>query len=195
MPSVACIVEGHGDSLSIPVILRRVAEREGIFDLRVVGPYRIPRYTIVRTGELERAVERAARSLGGAGGILVVLDADDDLPCQLGPSLARRAAAARSDVDTSVVIANREKEAWYVAAIESLRGRRGIRDDAGAPADPESIRGAKQWLASLMGRSYSEITDQPALSSVFDLDLAARRAPSFDRFMRDAKRLLQMRTS
>jgi hypothetical protein len=80
VPSVACIVEGHGDRLSIPIILRRVAEREGVFNLRVVGPFRVPRYTLLRQGELERVVERAARSLGGEGGILIVVDADDDLP-------------------------------------------------------------------------------------------------------------------
>jgi hypothetical protein len=191
---VACIVEGHGDGLSVPIILRRVAEREGIFDLRVVGPFRIPRYTIVRPGELERAIERAARGLGGVGGILIVLDADDDLPCQLGPSLASRAAAARRDVTTCVVIANREKEAWYLAAIDSLRGRRGIPDQTAAPVDPEGIRGAKAWLARVMERSYSEVTDQPALSGVFDLELARQKAPSFDKFLRDAKRLLALPT-
>ena len=187
---MACIVEGHGDGLSVPIILRRLAEGEGIFDLRVVGPFRIPRYAIVRAGELERAVERAARGLGGEGGILILLDADDDLPCQLGPSLASRAAAARRDVNTCVVIANREKEAWFLAAIESLRGRRGIPDQAAAPIDPEGVRGAKAWLAGMMGRSYSEVTDQPALSAVFDLDLARQRAASFDKFVRDVRRLL-----
>lgn len=124
------------------------------------------------------------------GGILVVLDADDDLPCQLGPSLARRADAARRDVNTCVVIANREKEAWYLAAIESLRGSRGIPADTALPQDPEAVRGAKGWLAEAMGRSYSEVTDQPALSQLFDLELARQRAPSFEKFYRCAKRLL-----
>jgi hypothetical protein len=156
MPSVACIVEGQGDWISIPIILRRIAEREGVFDLRIVGPYRVQRYAIVRPGELERAVERAARSVGGQGGILTVLDADDDLPCELGPSLASRAAAARRDVRTAVVIANREKEAWYIAAVTSLRGERGIREDAAPPLDPEAIRGAKGWLARTMGPELRE---------------------------------------
>jgi hypothetical protein len=144
----------------------------------------------VRTGELERAVERAARSLGGGGGVLIVVDADDDLPCQLGPSLTRRAVAVRADLKSSVVIANREKEAWYVAAIESLRGKRGIPENAEPPPDAEAIRGAKAWLARLMDRPYSEVTDQPALSSLFDFELAQGRAPSFQRFWREVRRLL-----
>jgi len=190
MASVACIVEGQGDRISIPIILRRIAEREGVLDLRIVGPFRIQRYAIVRPGELERAVERAARSLGGQGGILLVLDADDDLPCELGPALARRAAAARADLRTAVVIANREKEAWYVAAVDSLRGQRGIPPDAAPPPDAEAIRGAKGWLGQSMGRAYSEVTDQPALSALFDLDLARERAPSFEKLWREARRLL-----
>ena len=190
MPSVACIVEGQGDVISIPIVLRRIAEREGVFDLRIVGPFRVQRYAIVRPGELERAVERAARSVAGQGGILLVLDADDDLPCELGPSLASRAAAARGDVRTAIVIANREKEAWYVAAVASLRGERGISEDAAPPQDAEAIRGAKGWLARAMGRPYSELTDQPALSARFDLDLARERAPSFEKLWREARRLL-----
>lgn len=50
MPSVACIVEGQGDGVSISIILRRVAEREGVFDLRVVGPFRVPRHTLGENG-------------------------------------------------------------------------------------------------------------------------------------------------
>ncbi len=189
MPNLACIVEGQGDAASIPVIVRRIAATEGIHDIRM-PVFRVRRQAIVRPGELERAVERAARSLGGQGGVLVVLDADDDLPCQLGPSLAKRAAAARSDVLTAVVVATREKEAWYLAAIESLRGQRGIPDDAQAPADPEGIRGAKGWIARIMGRSYSEVADQPALGARFDLDSARTSAPSFDKFWRELCKLL-----
>jgi hypothetical protein len=190
MASLACIVEGHGDVASIPLIVRRIAAAEGAHDLRL-RVYRVRRQAIVRPGELERAVERAARSLGGEGAILVVLDADDDLACELGPSLATRAQRARGDVRTAVVIANREKEAWYLAAIESLRGRRGIPLDAGRPPNPEAIRGAKGWLARAMGRPYSEVADQPALADLFDLSLAREASPSFDKLCRELRSLLR----
>lgn len=173
MPSLACPVEGQGDVASLPVIVRRIAEAQGVFDLRT-SLYRMQRYAIVRPGELERAIERAARSSERPRGILVLLDADDDLPCVLGPTLTARARAARPDVPSRVVLANREKEAWYLAAAESLRGRRGLPDDLTAPPDPEAIRGAK-------GRPYSEVADQPALGAVFDLELARQRARSFAR--------------
>ncbi len=190
MRRIACIVEGQGDVISIPIILRRIAAHEEVFDLEIVGTYRIPRYSLVRPGELERAVERAARTLGGAGGILVVIDADDDVACVLGPALAARAKAARQDVPSRVVIANREKEAWFLAAVESLRDKRGIESNANSPENPEAIRGAKGRMAELMGGPYSEVADEPAFSAVFDLEMARARAHSFDKFWRSATELI-----
>jgi len=99
---IACIVEGHGDARSIPTIVRRIAYAEGCFQLHAAGPYRVPKSRLVRPGELERAVERASRALEGAGAVLVVVDADDDLPCQLGPSLTARARSARPDMSNTL---------------------------------------------------------------------------------------------
>lgn len=190
MPRIACIVEGHGDAISIPIILRRIAASRGIFDLTIAGPFRHHRQAVVRAGELERAVERAARSLSGSGGILIVLDADTDASCRLGPELRERARVARPDVPSRVVLATREKEAWYLASLESLRGRRGVPVDAACHAAPEGVRGAKESLAAVMGRPYSEVTDQAAFASLFDLDLARRNAPSFDKLLRDSVELM-----
>lgn len=187
----ACVVEGHGDALSVPDILRRLVRHLGHREPQLVGPFRVPKSTLVRQGELERVVERAARRLGGRGSIVVVLDADDDLPCLLGPALAARAAAARPDVATCVVVANREKEAWYLAALASLRGHRGVPPDAVAPENPEAIRDAKGALRRLTGRPYSETTDQAAFGRLFDLDEARRGARSFDHFYRGVSALAQ----
>jgi hypothetical protein len=60
-----------------------------------------------------------------------------------------------------------------------------------APVDPESIRGAKEWLTQWMigTRSYSPTLDQPTLARQFDL-VMAQRADSFDKFHRETARLL-----
>jgi hypothetical protein len=113
---IACIVEGKGDALSVPILVRRIGAGLGRHDLEVAGPFRVPRSTLVRQGELERAVERAARAPGQDRAVLVLIDADDDLPCQFGPALQRRASDARPDMPVAVVLANREKEAWFIAA-------------------------------------------------------------------------------
>ena len=68
-------------------------------------------------------------------------------------------------------MAYREYEAWFLASIESLRGQRGIRQDAQSHPAPEEPRGAKGQLEARLeqGRSYSETADQAALSATFDL--------------------------
>lgn len=189
MPRLACIVEGQGDVVSIPIIVRRIAHVLGVYDLEL-QTYRVHRQAIVRTGELERAVDRAARSLEGEGAVLVVLDADDDACCALGPALTERAQEARPDIPSRVVLANREKEAWYLAAAESLRHRRGLPADLIAPVDPEAVRGAKEWLARAAGRPYSAVADEPAFAALFEMEAARERSPSFDRFWRCVGELL-----
>lgn len=91
-----------------------------------------------------------------------------------------------------VVLAKVEYEAWFLAAAESIAGRRGISQEAKAPSEPESISDPKRWLCDRtpQGRSYRETLDHPALTAVFDLE-AARTAPSFDRMWCDVVSLLQ----
>jgi hypothetical protein len=94
-------------------------------------------------------------------------------------------------MEISLVLANREYEAWFIAAAESLRGRRGLAADLTGNPDPEGIRGAKEWLSDRMPRNrpFNPIIDQPALTSVFDMQ-AARRVDSFDKCHREIVRLL-----
>jgi hypothetical protein len=63
---VGCIVEGHGDREAVPVLIRRIAERlDPALVVHVASPIRTSRYKLVKSGELERAVELAARRVGG----------------------------------------------------------------------------------------------------------------------------------
>ncbi|MCS6951856.1 MAG: DUF4276 family protein [Bryobacterales bacterium] len=190
--TIAAIVEGHGEVTALPALLHRVARVVAPrVRLDVPPPIRIPRQKLIRReNELERAVELAGRIVGGRGGILVLLDADDDCPAQLGPALLERAQRVRGDTPIAVVVAKREFEAWFLAAADSLRERGLLKSDAPQPTDPESVRGAKEWLGRhLIGECYSEAVDQLRLAREFDVD-AARRCDSFDKFWREAARLL-----
>ena len=160
--------------------------------VEVRPPIRVKRHRIIKAGELERTIEFAARLAGTGGRILVLLDADDDCPAELGPSLLERARHARSDRSIRVVLAKAEFEAWFLASALSLAGHRGLPLDLEAPADAESVRDAKGWLSRSMlaGHSYRAVLDQPALAVVMDLALA-RQAPSFDKFWRDVEALLR----
>jgi hypothetical protein len=189
---VGLIVEGHGEERSAPILLRRVLQAlDASLHPDVLPAYRLSRGKLVKKEEFERTIELMARKVGTEGRILVLLDADDDLPCVLGPRLLEWAKSYRPDRDTSVVVAKHEYEAWFLAAAASLRGKRGLPADLDPPAAPEGVRDAKGWLHHRMPDGYSETLDQPALTSVFDLNVA-RRADSFDKFFREVGRLFSL---
>jgi hypothetical protein len=174
-----CIVEGHGDVAALPILLRRIEP-----GLRLVEPpWRLHRSKVARPGELERVVERGARRLPPDGLILAVFDADDDLPCVMGPALLARIRAARSDRTARVVLACREFESWFIAAAESLPD---LRRPVAAPASgAESLRGAKEWISRQLGRGYVERLDQPVFAAAMDLELARQGSASFRKLLRD----------
>ena len=186
---VGLIVEGHGEERAVPLLVRRVLQDlDPSLHPDVLPAYRVSRGKLVKQDEFVRAIELIARKVGNDGRILVLLDADDDLPCKLGPKLLEWARSHRPDRTISIVVAKHEYEAWFLAAAASLRGKRGLPEDLAPPASPEGIRNAKGWLGDRMPDGYSETLDQPALTGVFDLH-AARRSDSFDKFVREVGRL------
>ena len=189
---IACIVEGHGECASVPIPIRRIASRfDAGLAVQIPHPIRIPKSKLLKPGKLERAVELAAMQAEAGGEILIIMDSDDDCPAQLAPALLARTRAARGDLPSAVVLPNKEFESWFLAAAEPLRGHRGFPEDLEAPAQPEAIRGAKEWLNQrATPGAYSANVDQASLTDKFDLD-SARRAPSFDKCYREAIRLLE----
>lgn len=189
---IVCIVEGHGEVAAMPVLVRRIA-MEVAPDLRVQVPHpiRVARSKLLREGGVEKAVELAARQSQETDAILVVIDADDDCPAEVAAQLYARIRIARPDRVVRVVLPKCEFEAWFIAASESLRGKRRLRDDLCPPEDPESIRDAKGWLGRQTpeGQRYRETIDQPALTAEMDMG-AARKAPSFDKLWRDVASVL-----
>jgi hypothetical protein len=114
------------------------------------------------------------------------MDADDDCARTIGTDLERWAREVSHPVPTAVAIAVREFEAWFLASIESLRGHRGIEQDAQSHPEPESVRGAKEALEIRMrpGYSYMARADQPALSALFDMRLAFAKCRSFRKLVK-----------
>lgn len=178
--TIVCIVEGDGEVRAIPVLLRRMAEAKGLHTLNVPPPIRVHRDQFLRRAEEFRRKLLLATAKAQGGSVLVVLDADDDCPVTLAQDVTVRASPFTHGVSLHVVIANREYEAWLLAAAGSLAGRRGLRGELGVPPDPDAVRNAKGWLSERMpsGR-YHEVSDQPALTALFDLDAARRNSRSF----------------
>jgi hypothetical protein len=187
-------VEGEGEISALPVLLRRLMYAAEIWDADIQPPFLVDRGRLVRPGGLEAAVEALARRVPAdlPGGILVVIDADDDCPASLGPSLLARAETTRPDRRTAVVLANREFEAWYLASAPSLGGRAGLADRLEVPVNSETLRDCKGWLTHHRrdGVRYRPRVDQAALADGVDLALARANSPSFDKFCRDVTYLI-----
>lgn len=127
----------------------------------------------------------AAAKAGAGGTVLVLLDADDDCAATEPNAVLSRARTILPDQRLAVVFADREYEAWFLAAATSLAGRRGLRNEINAPAAPDRIRDAKGWLTEHMVRgSYHPVADQAPLTAVFDLTAAAERSRSFRKLLK-----------
>jgi hypothetical protein len=175
VPALVPIVEGRSEVLSLPLLIRRVWQRRGIY-LDVARPVLAKSNQVVREGELEKRLAIAERDRPGAGAVLLVLDADDDCATELASFLLARASAA-TRLPVRVALPVREFEAFFLAAAFSLRGHRGIREDAEPPSEPEVPRDAKGAVTGLMAgsRRYVEVADQPSLTAAMDLAAVAER--------------------
>jgi hypothetical protein len=191
---IASLVEGDGEVEALPVLIRRVVAEinPGIVPI-VPRPFRHPAGSVTKPGGLERALGAVAESFP-AHAIVVLMDCDDDCPKELGPRMAHRAKQARPDLYISFVLAHREYESWFLAAAESLAGKRRLVTGLVAPEIPESIRDAKGWLSQHIqgpGR-YSPTQDQAALSASLDLRRAHLRSRSFRKFWKEIEAIMRM---
>lgn len=178
------IVEGHGEIEAVPLLIRRIFAESGTATMPGINhPIRIKSGSFLQDESyFQRYVQLAAAKAAQAGGeVLILLDCEDDCPADLGPRLLEKALAVRSDIPTTVVLAHREYETWFLAAADSLIGR-GLPDGVTPPPNPEAIRGAKEWLTTKMGATYDPIIHQASFTAQFDIQ-QARAVPSFDRFV------------
>ena len=194
MRYLAPIVEGHGEEAALPALLHRIARATNALSvLRINAPIRAKSGSFVNDENyfhryVSLAAAKARQQVGG--GVLILLDCDDDCPATLGPHLLDRARAASPDVDVFVALAYREFETWFVTAARSLRGNSGLPDELEPPPQTDGLRNAKGWLGSRMPSGYDPIIHQLEFVRKFDLD-QARRNSSFDRLYRFVTRFIE----
>jgi uncharacterized protein DUF4276 len=191
-------VEGHGENQAIRILLQRIWTEllEGEY-IDVLQPIRRSKLKLIQDRELARAVDLAVLKLQAVpsndpGMILILLDADEDPPCELGPSLLAMARTHRSDADISCVIVKTEYETWFIAAAQSLSEYLDLSSGI-VPEDPESAGLGKAWVQRRFkkDRSYIETADQPAMTRAMDLARCRLRSPSFDKLCRDLQARLR----
>ena len=100
----------------------------------------------------------------------MLLDADEDCPKTLASNLLARARTmVPADYPVGVVVANREYEAWFLAAFPSIRFRQALMDrqfrlDESLPRgmDVEATADCKVRIAGLIGLAkYEERSTNP----------------------------------
>jgi hypothetical protein len=185
------IVEGAGEVTAFPLLLRRLLLELGCYEA-VGTPFLEKRTRITQQENFTRAVQ-VVNGKPDTRAILVLFDADDDCARNLVPQMLKWSQEAVPNLPCAVVMARREYEAWFLAAIESLRGERRIQETAVYPRDPEAVRGAKGVISRFMpaNKPYSETADQAALSAVFDLGQAYSNSSSFRKLVKEICRLLE----
>jgi hypothetical protein len=198
------IVEGHGEVTAVPILLRRWLRHRNFhryFDVDLEGPVRAAGKGALRVAHdadeelgVEHYIEIAL--LRSPDAIVVILDADDDAPEALGPSLFQRAqSVVPGGFPVAVIVAKREYEAWFLAAFPSSRFRAALtarryaltRQSLPRGTDVEAIADCKRYVARLIGvKKYEPTIHQPALTEILPFTPGMpRRSPSFGRLLRE----------
>jgi hypothetical protein len=181
---ISLLVEGKGDREAGPQLIRRLLhEHLQEYEIQVES-----RATATSgKGDLKRWYEDHLRLLSGnqrCQGIVVIVDSDHELPCELARELATRAQGVAS-VPVVVTCPVEEFENWFVCIIESIcQDRVGI-------ADCEHVYDAKKILDECLPNGYTSTLDQAGLVWKIDLDLAMGRSRSFNRLIHAVEELVQ----
>lgn len=189
-PVVASVVEGHSEVSALPVLIRRLAARRGAFP-QCPKPFRRPRSEFDDPDRIAAAARVAGARVHGPGGVLILVDSDDDCAVRLRERLDQ--ALSPVAVRSAVVVAVREYEAWLLAGLSSLSGHRLVRDDAVCPEHPEAVRGAKKVLSRHMVEKYRSTLHQEKLTSAVDLEVALSNSRSLRRLDEAVSSLLAAR--
>ncbi|MER5831491.1 hypothetical protein ABT116_11775 [Streptomyces sp. NPDC002130] len=181
---IGIVVEGPGDAKSLPILLRNwLLLKE---DYRDFLGKPIPcngRENATVQGGIEGYVATAA-SRPGCQAVLVVLDGEGDLVCELGPSMVQRARSV-THIPVELCLADRNWEDWLYASAETLQ----MDGFSYEPGRRRSI------AAALKPVKYVKPTWQPRLTARMDISLAAERSPSLGRMLRKFDELSQLITA
>ena len=188
------IVEGHGEVEAIRTLLQRVwSELLGGNYIHVPRPLRVPKGKILKEKELIRYLKLAELKLGqeqkyAKRAILVLFDADADLPCILAKQVLEMAAASGVQSPLFCVIANKEFETWFVASADAMPNE--FSNLGGGVVETAELEGrGKLWVKEHFQGHYSETADMPRLTKQMDLGLVRERCPSFDKLCRELAEL------
>ncbi len=135
------IVEGEGEVGAFPVLLRRLIFEFGCHE-DVGTPFLEMRTGITQKEKFTRALQVVSNK-PSTRAVIVLFDADGDCARDIIPQMRQWSQEIIPSTPCAVVMARQEYEAWFIAALESLRGKRRIRNNAQHNRDPDLSSGQK----------------------------------------------------
>lgn len=177
------IVEGDGDVLAVPVLIRRILHAHQRFDIQVLPPH--------KRGELPKVKANFPRIFQVAAlenaAVLCVLDFDckqcnDVLQDEYG--LRQQAQQIHPHIPFAACLIVKEFESLFLWDETSTRqALPHILPSTRFPNNPEDIRPAKEWLSDAQptGISYKPTVHQAKLAAAVNLQILRKRSPSYQR--------------
>ena len=181
MPRLLMIVEGHGEVRSVPILVRRILDKHGRFDVQLLPTQRRGEYPSVT----KHFKDYFLAAIKDEAAILWVMDFDAreyDCPYREATGLIKRAHELRPGWPLKVAFLVKEYEALF---LHDEKATRAVFPDIPAktlfPTSPENIRGAKEWLSAQRpkGSAYKETVHQEKITARLDLDLLQAKSPDF----------------
>ena len=184
MSKLHLIVEGEGDALALPVLVRKILSDNGLDHIQLTRPQ--------ISGDIRKVFKRLGDFMGygqkNACPILWVLDCDDKIDDVVGCPVRHvanlRAAIVRQGIYQSQPVEfaffTKEFEALFLAEQNALKDFYRLPGTLKIDAGAALRRGAKQEISKLLGkdRGYKENIDQAKIAA--RLDLPTCRAVSRD---------------
>lgn len=190
MPTLVPVVEGDGEIDAVPLLLRRLLQRDERWDWSIGKARRIGGIGKLRK-ELASVLQRLTMA-PGCDAILILMDLDDGCPVEVAAELAQSARALALRCPVAIVLAHREYEAWFLASLPTIAGHYDLPAGLVYEGVIEGRRNVKGWLSDQMppGRIYKETVHQAGCTNLIDIDLAVANSRSFRRFVVAVEELL-----
>lgn len=175
------VVEGHGELEAAHNLVTRLGHDLGLH-VPWAPPRRFPNLHLQKG--IEKAAERA-RLEPNVEALLILKDEDDRCPAEWGPKIGAWLRALDLPFPAAVALMYREYETLFLPCVDLMAGRPLVAYGAERPGllegtrfdgDPESIRGAKEWLSRHFprGTSYKPTLDQLPLTRMLDFERLRR---------------------
>lgn len=177
------IVEGDGDVLAVPLLVRRILQAHHRFDVEVLPPHKRGELPKVKA-DFPRIFQVAAKEQAG---ILCVLDFDcaqcfDALKDER--ALQQQAQEINPLIAFAACLIVKEFESLFLwDEISTRKVLPHIQKHTVFPANPEDIRPAKEWLSKSQpsGFAYKPTAHQAKLAAAINLDVLRALSPSYQR--------------